>query len=80
MNSPFMIAQSEQMLKTTAPHQLGHARVKLLYQKIFQRSPKTEELVDALKYINAVPAEQRAPALVELAQVLFLSNEFRFQD
>ena len=80
MNSPFMIAQSEQMLKATAPHPLGQARVKLLYQKIFQRSPKTEELVDTLKYINAVPAGQREQAFVELAQVLFLSNEFRFQD
>jgi hypothetical protein len=80
MNSPFMIAQSEQMLKATAPHPLGQARVKLLYQKIFQRSPKTEELVDTLKYINAVPAGQREQAFVEVAQVLFLSNEFRFQD
>lgn len=80
MNSPFMIAQSEQMLKATAPHPLGQARVKLLYQKLFQRSPETDELVDALKYINGVSAEQREKAFVELAQVLFLSNEFRFQD
>ena len=80
MNSPFMIAQSEQMLKATAPNPLGQARVKLLYQKLFQRSPETDELVDALKYINGVSAEQREKAFVELAQVLFLSNEFRFQD
>ena len=80
MNSPFMIAQSEQMLKATAPHPLGQARVKLLYQKLFQRSPETDELVDALKYINGVSAEQREKAFMELAQVLFLSNEFRFQD
>ena len=80
MNSPFMIAQSEQMLKATAPHPLGQARVKLLYQKLFQRSPETDELVDALKYINGVSAEEREKAFVELAQVLFLSNEFRFQD
>ena len=80
MNSPFMIAQSEQLLKATAPHPFGQARVKLFYQKILQRSPETEELVDALKYINAVPAGQREQAFVELAQVLFLSNEFRFVD
>ena len=80
MNSPFMIAQSEQMLKATAPHPLGQARVKLLYQKLFQRSPETDELVDALKYINGVSAEEREKAFEELAQVLFLSNEFRFQD
>ena len=35
MNSPFMIAQSEQMLKATAPHPLGQPRVKLLYKKSF---------------------------------------------
>ncbi len=80
MNSPFMIAQSEQMFKATAPHPLGQARVKLLYQKLFQRSPETDELVDALKYINGVSAEKREKSFVELAQVLFLSNEFRFQD
>ena len=79
MNSPFMIAQSEQMLKATAPHPLGQARVKLLYQKIFQRSPKTEELVDTLKYINAVPAGQREQAFEEVAQVLCVSNAFRVQ-
>ena len=45
--------------------------MKLLYQKIFQRFPKTEELVDTLKYINAVPAGQREQAFVEVAQVLF---------
>ena len=80
MNSPFMIAQSEQMFKATAPHPLGQARVKLLYQKLFQRSPEPEELLDALKYINGASVEQREQAFVELAQVLFLSNEFRFVD
>ena len=80
MNSPFMIVQSEQMFKATAPHPLGQARVKLLYQKLFQRSPEPEELLDALKYINGASVEQREQAFVELAQVLFLSNEFRFVD
>ena len=41
---------------------------------------RKQRLVDGLKYINAVPAGQREQAFVELAQVLFLSNEFRFQD
>ena len=80
MNSPFMIAQSEQMFKATAPHPLGQARVKLLYQKLFQRSPEPEDLLDALKYINGESVEQREQAFMELAQVLFLSNEFRFLD
>ena len=80
MNSPFMMSRSEKMLTATAPRPMGQARVKFLYQKLFQRNPSVEELTDALKYIGNGEAGQRERAFAELAQVLFLSNEFRFVD
>lgn len=81
MNSPFLSDQSRKVSKLAAEKtSVGQARVKVLYQVIFQREPKPVEIVDALKFIEEAKVSDKEKAFSQLAQVLFLSNEFRFID
>ena len=81
MNSPFLSDQSQKASKLAAERtSAAQARVKVLYQSLFQREPKSVEIVDALKFIEEGEVSDREKAFSQLAQVLFLSNEFRFID
>ncbi|MBL69785.1 MAG: hypothetical protein CMO74_15305 [Verrucomicrobiales bacterium] len=81
MNSPFLQGQSGQFLKSAdGQGELGAKQVKLLYRKIHQRNPTAGEMRDAMAYLDGAPSEKRSEAFAQLAQVLFLSNEFRFID
>jgi hypothetical protein len=81
MNSPFISDQSEKLSTLAAKRApAGQARVKVLYQSLFQREPKPLELVDALNFIKNAETTDKQMAFAQLAQVLFLSNEFRFVD
>ena len=81
MNSPFILDQSERLSQIAAKHApFGQARVKVLYHRMFQRDPKAIEIVDALRFVNAAPKEGQSKVFNQLAQILFLSNEFRFLD
>ena len=81
MNSPFLLAQSEKILKAMALRApMAQAQVKVLYQKILQRNPTKAEIVEALEFLNALPAKEQNLAFSQLAQTLLLSNEFGFVD
>jgi len=81
MNSPFITDQSQKVADlATKRAPAGQARVKVLYQSLFQREPEPLELVDALKFIRETESADKQIAFTQLAQVLFLSNEFRFLD
>jgi hypothetical protein len=75
MNSPFMTDQAAALVKMTEQAPAGEARVKAMYQRLFQRDPLEEEIVDALNFI-----EGDLDAWSQFAQVLLMSNEFRFLD
>ena len=75
MNSPFMAEQAAALVKMTEQTPAGEARVKAMYQRLFQRDPSEEEIVDALNFI-----EGDLDAWSQFAQVLLMSNEFRFLD
>ena len=81
MNSPFLAAQSDKLREAAARQApSGQARVKVLYQKVFQRNPTDAEIVEALKFINAATEKEQNEAFSQLAQVLLLTNEFGFVD
>jgi hypothetical protein len=81
MNSPFLIAQSDKLQEIAAKQApLGQARVKVLYQKIFQRNPTDAEIIEALKFLEAAGGKEQNQGFNQLAQVLLLSNEFGFVD
>jgi hypothetical protein len=81
MNSPFLAGQSEKvrvLIAVKGPY--GQAQVKGLYQKILQRNPTDLEILDALKFLTRADGVNQNNAFNQLAQVLFLSNEFGFVD
>ena len=81
MNSPFISDQSQKaatLAAKRAPE--DRARIKVLYQMLFQRNPEPLELADALKFIIESELSDKQMNFAQLAQVLFLSNEFRFTD
>ena len=82
MNSPFIADQSRKLVKRTGfvEAKNNKGRIVFLYKIVFQRAPKGEELRDAMEYVSVVPEKERAHAWAEFAQVLLLSNEFRFVD
>ena len=82
MNSPFTIDQSRKLIEREGFKSAkdNRARLEFLYQTVFQRPPSALELADARDYVGAVPVKERTGAWGEFAQVLLLSNEFRFVD
>jgi len=81
MNSPFISDQSQKaatLAAKRAPE--DRARIKVLYQILFQRNPEPLEIADALKFIIESELSDKQMNFAQLAQVLFLSNEFRFTD
>jgi len=81
MNSPFLTAQSDKLREFAVKRApLGQARVKVLYQKVFQRNPTDAEISEAIKFLNAGSEKEQNEAFSQLAQVLLLSNEFGFVD
>ncbi|MDG2213310.1 MAG: DUF1553 domain-containing protein, partial [Verrucomicrobiota bacterium] len=81
MNSPFISDQSKKVSALAAKRApRGQSRVKVLYQSLFQREPEPLELVDALNFLKSAEPVGKQMAFTQLAQVLFLSNEFRFTD
>ena len=56
------------------------AQIEALYQRMFQRDPKPVEIEDSLQFVNDSPEDGRTKVFGQLAQILFLSNEFRFLD
>ena len=81
MNSPFILDQSKKISQIAAKQApFEQARVKVLYHRIFQRDPKAIEIVEALRFVNAAPKGGQSKIFNQLAQILYLSNEFRFID
>jgi len=78
MNSPFMLSQSRKLVGRAAFSALENdgQKTMFLYRTIFQREPKPIELREAAEYVGANGKDSWAL----LAQVLLLSNEFRYLD
>ncbi len=81
MNSPFIYDQSNKAsLLAERRSESGQARIKILYQMMYQRNPVPLEIIEALKFLKQAKVDDEQNALSQLAQVLFLSNEFRYID
>ncbi len=82
MNSPFIADQSRRLVSQEGftKIQADKARVAHLYHTIFQRDPTATESREAAAYVATAPGDQPVNAWAEFAQVLLLSNEFRFVD
>ena len=76
MNSPFIHDQSNKAsLLAERRSESGQARIKILYQMMYQRNPKPIEIIEALKFLEKAKVDDEQKAISQLAQVLFLSNE-----
>ena len=82
MNSPFITDQSRRLVSQEGfiNIQTDKSRVVHLYHTIFQRDPTAVEWREGAAYVAAAPGDQRVNAWAEFAQVLLLSNEFRYVD
>ena len=81
MNSPFISDQSNKAsMLAKRRSDSGQARIKILYQMMYQRNPTPIEIIEALKFLKEAKVDDELKALSQLAQVLFLSNEFRYMD
>ena len=81
MNSPFILDQSKKTSQLVAENaDFEQAQIKVLYHRMLQRDPEAIEIVDALRFVNASPEGGQSKAFSQLAQILFLSNEFRYLD
>ena len=81
MNSPFISDQSNKAsMLAKRRSDSGQARIKILYQMMYQRNPTPIEIIEAIKFLKEAKVDDELKALSQLAQVLFLSNEFRYMD
>ena len=81
MNSPFIYDQSNMAsLLAERRSESGQARIKVLYQMMYQRNPTPIEIIEGLKFLEEAKVDDGQKALSQLAQVLFMSNEFRYID
>ena len=82
MNSAFVLDQARKLTRRSGFADVTEFRSKLdfLFRSIFQRDPSQVEIREAMAYLNLAPADRRENSWAEYAQVLLLSNEFRFVD
>jgi hypothetical protein len=78
MNSPFIHDQARKLILQKGFVDAGNdtAKLRLLHRTIFQRNPSATEIQEALSFLSP----ERKGAWADYAQVLLLSNEFRFVD
>jgi hypothetical protein len=79
INDPLFHAQAEALAATIQVESDEDSRLRALYRKLFQRSPKKSELERAAKFINTYPGETNEKWSA-LARVLLSSNEFLHVD
>jgi hypothetical protein len=75
MNSPLVVEQAKSLVSRTGFQSLSDnpARIQLLYELIYQRLPRPEEIKLGLEFMEVEPSQERvAPALV--AQAAFRKN------
>jgi hypothetical protein len=81
LNSPFMIEQARGLAARTNRAGDPAARVTALYRAAFARDPTTEEVADAVAFVEMpVDAQSQLSAWEQLAQVLLCSNELMYLD
>ena len=82
LNSHFIQAQAKALTEQPdfVARDNDRQRVELLYQRCFSRPPTTEELQDALGYLNEQHDLPTADVWESLAHVLLAANEFVFLD
>ena len=87
MNSPFVIEQAKHLAGSLeASSDDPEARVRLLYQRVFGRSPEPREVALGVAFVARQSAAGTNPPpkglapWEEYAQVLLLTNEFMFVD
>jgi hypothetical protein len=78
MNSSFVHDQAKHLIQQKGFVNVANDKAKLqfLHQTIFQRNPSTTEIQEALVFLSP----KGAASWSDYAQVLLLSNEFRFVD
>jgi hypothetical protein len=82
LNSNFIQAQAQALIRQPEfiACQQDTQRVEQIYQRCFARLPTTQELQDALSYLNAQSDLAVTDAWESLAHVLLAANEFVFLD
>ena len=81
MNSPFMMHQSDALLKRLDLEQPPLDLIRQLYQEIYARNPDTTEQTMAMDFLQ--PSDDSSPSekrLGMLAQALMISNEMLYID
>ena len=78
MNSPFIHDQTRKLIlqKGFVDAENDTDKLQFLHQTIFQRNPSTTEIQEALVFLSP----KGTASWADYAQVLLLSNEFRFVD
>ena len=82
-NNPFVIQQSQSFAKSVLSQTTDStARIKLIWQRSYQRNPTSDELAGAQSFLQASQSELETSELVwqSLCQAVLISNEFRYID
>lgn len=85
LNSPFVRSRASEFARRLEPafRQSGAEAVRLGYELAVGRKPTSDELADALRFLEepgAAGVEARRQSLVDFCQVLFGLNEFVYVD
>jgi hypothetical protein len=85
MNSPFAIEQGQALAnrQDIGPIADRDAKIAALYRAALARSPSSEELAVAQRFLEGASADQTGAQLSpweQLAQMLLMTNEFAYVD
>jgi hypothetical protein len=71
MNSPFIQAQAEALVKRVESEADAPAKVRAMYRRVLARDPSAKELDLAISYLNGATPQQYAQALLSSNEVIF---------
>ncbi len=81
VNSPFMLAQAEQLVKVVENESDDQStRLERMYRRLYQRNPTEKERELAMTYLNSRKKTLDANRWVQYAQILLASNELLMLD
>lgn len=81
VNSPFMLAQAEQLVKVVENESDDQStRLERMYRRLYQRNPTEKERELAMTFLNSRKKTLDANRWVQYAQILLASNELLMLD
>jgi hypothetical protein len=79
LNSPFVLTQAKALAARVAPIKGEKARIRKIYELLFARGPRTEEVDVALHFLRQ-PTKTEMNRWEQFAQALLVSNEMLYVD